>query len=447
MEISTPEGGSNSTLITSNEGNEELSVGEVVTQEGSKVDEITDVMVTRKDELELRHEFSNHSGIIEEEIPVIGMCFDSLPLARKFYANYAKKVGFVTKFRNTNFDKTYKESKIHINQSIHYTREGYREYRVKAATQANIITATRCRARMYFMLDREKESWIVSRLELRHSHPSSAKKAVHYHEYRELTMHAKCVITDNNEAGIRPNNTYLALTNAVGGSSNLSFSEKNVRNYITSKLRCADDNADFKEMMNYFVRMKEINPNFFYAIDVDDANKHGLLFAFFVGVNHNGKSTILGCALLGSEEIPSFEWVFMQWVRCAGTAPRRIITDQYKAMVGAIRKSGLVQFVYEYDNVLGNKEQKELEDDAADSKGVIPCIGSTGIGRQFQRKYTSNMFRDVQLEVRKKIDCVVRSTKQQGNSISIKVDEQKIVWEKTVYRTFTVDFDPLSQEV
>ncbi|RYR02382.1 hypothetical protein Ahy_B06g081179 [Arachis hypogaea] len=57
-----------------------------------------------------------------------------------------------------------------------------------------------------------------------------------------------------------------------------------------------------------------------------------------------------------------------------------------------------VQFIHEYDNVLGNKEQKELEDDAADSKGVISCIGSTDIERQFQWEYTSNMFRDVQLE-------------------------------------------------
>ncbi|XP_025664680.1 protein FAR1-RELATED SEQUENCE 5-like [Arachis hypogaea] len=380
---------------------------------------------------------------------------------------------------------------------------------------------------MYVVLDKEKESWVVSRLELRHSHPCLAKKSVHYHEYQELTMHAKCVITDNDEAGIRPNKTYLALANEVGGSINLGFSEKDVRNYITRNLQCSDDNEDFHGMINYFVRMKEINPNFFYDIDVDDANKfrstlwvdarcrasyeyyedvvsfdtiyrrnrHGLPFASFVGVNHHGKSTLLGCALLGSEEISSFEWVFTQWVRCVGTAPRGIITDQCKVMAGAIRKvlpdtvhrwciwhimkksqfklggyarygelnammnhivwnspstesfeadwvgfikqfnlgqnrwladlyanrrkwvpiffkskfwtgmrstqrsesmhtfyggylyckSGLVQFVHEYDNVLGNKEQKELEDDAADSKGVISCIGSTGIRDSFSR--------------------------------------------------------------
>ncbi|KAL4337599.1 hypothetical protein AHAS_Ahas12G0126300 [Arachis hypogaea] len=297
------------------------------------------------------------------------MSFGSLPLAQKFYANYAKKVGFVTKIRNTNFDKTRKESKIPVNQSIYYTREGYRESRVNAATRANRITATRCKARMYVVLDNENECWVVSRLELRHSHPCSAEKAVHYHEYRELTMHAKCVITDNDEAVIRPNKTYLALANEVGGSANLGFSEKDVRNYITRNLRCSDDNEDFQGMMNYFVRMKEINPNFFYAIDVDDANKfrsalwvdarcrasyeyygdvvsfdttyrrnrHGLPFASFVGVNHHGKSTLLGCALLGREEIPSFEWVFTHWVRCVGSAPRGIITDQCKAMTGAIR--------------------------------------------------------------------------------------------------------------
>nr|XP_029151613.1 protein FAR1-RELATED SEQUENCE 6-like [Arachis hypogaea] len=288
---------------------EELSAGEVVIQEqeGSKGDEVTDVIgLMSKDELELRQELPDHSGISEEEIPVIEMSFDSLHLAQEFYENYAKKVGFVIKVRNTNFDKTRKEAKIPINQSLHCTREGYRESRVKAATRANRITTTRCRARMYVMLDREKES----------------KKAVHYHEYRELTMHAKCVITDNDEAGIRPNKTYLALAN--------------------------------EGMMSYFVRMKEINPNFFYTIDVEDANKfrsalwvdarcrasyeyygdvvsfdttyrrnrHGLSFASFVGVNHHGKSTLLGYALLGSEEIPSFEWVFTQWVRCVGTAPR-----------------------------------------------------------------------------------------------------------------------------
>ncbi|RYR59057.1 hypothetical protein Ahy_A05g024901 [Arachis hypogaea] len=285
MAFSTPEGGSISALINPTQGDEQFNVGEldIQKQEGSLVNEITDVVVTRKDELDDGHELPDHSGIGKEKIPVVGMSFGSLPLAQKIYANYAKKVGFITKIKNTNFDKTRKESKIPVNQSIYYTREGYRESRVNAATRANRITAPRCRARMYVVLDKENKCWVVFRLELRHSHPCSAKKVVHYHEYRELTMHAKY-------------------------------------------------------------------------------------------------------------------------------------------------------------------EQKELEDDAADSKGVIPCIGSTGIERQLQQENTSSIFRTLQLEVRKKTDCVVRSIEQKEDTISITMDEQKVFWGKPVYHTLRVDFELLSRK-
>ncbi|RYQ83762.1 hypothetical protein Ahy_B10g102585 [Arachis hypogaea] len=86
-------------------------------------------------------------------------------------------------------------------------------------------------------------------------------------------MHAKCVIEDNDEAGIRLNKTYLALANKVGGSSNLNFSKKEVRNYITAKLWSTNVNKNVKEMLNYFMRMKEINTNCFYAINVDEDYK------------------------------------------------------------------------------------------------------------------------------------------------------------------------------
>ncbi|RYQ98148.1 protein FAR1-RELATED SEQUENCE 5-like [Arachis hypogaea] len=170
-------------------------------------------------------------------------------------------------------------------------------------------------------------------------------------------------------------------------------------------------------------------------------NRHGLPFVSFVGVNHHGKSTLLGCALLGNEEIPSYEWIFSQWVKCMGTAPQRIITDQCRsifylyddrrmwvpiyfngefwvAMRSTQRsesmhafyggflysRTSLVQFVHEYDNVLGIKEQRKLEDDVADSKGVIPCATSSPMERQFQQKYTTSMFRDAQTEFVKKTD-------------------------------------------
>ncbi|RYR75780.1 hypothetical protein Ahy_A01g000365 [Arachis hypogaea] len=488
--------------------------------------------------------------------------------------------------RMTTCDKI---TNLPINQAIHCNRDGFRVSRVKASTRKNRISAAGCKARIYVKFDKETQDWFFFKVELSHSHPCSARKAMHYHEYRKLTMHAKCVIEDNDEAGIRPNKTFLALANESGGPSNLGYSKKDLRNYITARLRTSNVNIDVREMMNYFMRMKDINPNFFYAVNLDDeckfqsavwvdarcrasyeyygdvvsldstynTNKHGLPFASFVGVNHHGKSTILGCALLGNEEIPSYEWVLRQWVKCMGTAPERIIIDQCKSIFQAIKnvlpdtrhywciwhitkklphklggyrryrelydefndivwnsrteksfednwyefidehnlhnntwlsdlfddrrmwvpiffkgefwaamkstqrsesmhsfyenflhsRTSLVQFVHEYDNVLGIKEQRELEDDAADSRGVIPCATTSPMERQFQQEYTTCMFRDVQIEFVKKANCRVFVVVEEGPVVCMKVEEEKLVNDIILCVPYDVHFDRSTQEV
>ncbi|KAL4314951.1 hypothetical protein AHAS_Ahas15G0136400 [Arachis hypogaea] len=58
-------------------------------------------------------------------------------------------------------------------------------------------------------------------------------------------------------------------------------------------------------------------------------------------------------------------------------------------------KSSLLQFFRQYQNCVIDKEQKELECDAADLRGIIPCVSSSPIEKQFQREYTNSMFRDI----------------------------------------------------
>ncbi|RYR42152.1 hypothetical protein Ahy_A08g038612 [Arachis hypogaea] len=275
MAFSLTEGGSITTFTNPIPGDEQFNVDELDIQEqvGCKFDEITDVVVIRKDELDDGHQLPDHSGVGEEEIPVVGISF------------------------------------------------GYRESRVNAATRANRITATRCKARMYVVLDNENECWVVSRLELRHSHPCSAEKAVHYHEYRELTLQAKCVITDNDDAGIRPNKTYLALAN----EHIMKKSQFKIGGYARY--------GELHAVMNHIVWNSPSTESF-------ESNWDGFIKQFKLGQN--------------------------RWL-----------------------------------------------------------AGSTGIERQFQQEYTSSMFRILQLEGRKKIDCVVRSIEQKGDTISITVDEQK----------------------
>ncbi|KAL4301043.1 hypothetical protein AHAS_Ahas17G0261400 [Arachis hypogaea] len=94
-------------------------------------------------------------------------------------------------------------------------------------------------------------------------------------------------------------------------------------------------------------------------------------------------------------------------------------------------KSGLIQFVHEYDNVLGNKEQKELEDDAADSKGVVPCSSSSTIERQFQREG----------------DCLVRGVTQEGDLFRVTVNEQYLLYGELRSWKYSVEFDPKTHKV
>ncbi|RYR38450.1 hypothetical protein Ahy_A09g043491 [Arachis hypogaea] len=143
-------------------------------------------------------------------------------------------------------------------------------------------------------------------------------------------------------------------------------------------------NADVREMMNYFMRMKDINPNFFYTLNLDEEYKF--------------RSAI---------------WVD---ARCM------VSYEYYRHVVSFdstynTNRTSLVQFVHEYDNVLGIKEYRELEDDVEDSKGVIPCATSSPMERQFQQDYITNMFRDVQIEFVKKVDYRVSIVAKEGQLV------------------------------
>ncbi|KAK9681877.1 hypothetical protein RND81_10G034200 [Saponaria officinalis] len=61
-------------------------------------------------------------------------------------------------------------------------------------------------------------------------------------------------------------------------------------------------------------------------------------FSPFVGVNHHRSTVIFAVALISYEDTETFEWVFEKWVECMGRAPTVMLTDQCKAMEGAVRK-------------------------------------------------------------------------------------------------------------
>ncbi|KAL7190876.1 hypothetical protein ACSBR2_023031 [Camellia fascicularis] len=66
-------------------------------------------------------------------------------------------------------------------------------------------------------------------------------------------------------------------------------------------------------------------------------NKYAMPFAPFVGVNHHGQSTLLGCGLISGKDTKTFTWLFQSWLTCmSGCPPSAIIIDQDQAMKNII---------------------------------------------------------------------------------------------------------------
>ncbi|XP_073031272.1 protein FAR1-RELATED SEQUENCE 5-like, partial [Primulina eburnea] len=137
--------------------------------------------------------------------------------------------------------------------------------------------------------------------------------------------------------------------------------------------------GDAAAIQAYFSKMQSFSPGFFFSFDLDDegrlknvfwadnrcrqaykefgdvvtfdttylTNKYDMSFAPFVGVNHHGHSTLLGCGLLSNEDTETFVWLFRIWLECMEfEAPQGIITDQDRAIQNAIEVASILSSVH-----------------------------------------------------------------------------------------------------
>ncbi|XP_015939167.1 protein FAR1-RELATED SEQUENCE 5-like [Arachis duranensis] len=297
--------------------------------------DLPDEIVTSQSISENMKNYTSSDEIINQAIgdeeldPEEGMCFDTLEDVCAYYYRYAARTGFVVKIRTTGWE-TRNDQRVVVNQVLHCNRDGYRTSRVKAPKRRKMMASTNCKVRCYLALDKMTGQWKIFRVEVSHSHPLNPKLSGMFSANCQLSI---------------PSKTYQALANAAGGLANLTFTENDVRNYIGSHLRISGDETGPKELLKHFSRMKELNPNFFFEIDVDEnhsirnvfwadarcraaweyfgdvvtfdttykINRYDMSFGSFVGVNHHGMSTFLGCALLRNEDTHMFANRYM-WV-------------------------------------------------------------------------------------------------------------------------------------
>ncbi|XP_075515863.1 protein FAR1-RELATED SEQUENCE 5-like [Primulina tabacum] len=173
----------------------------------------------------------------------------------------------------------------------------------------------------------------------------------------------------NDIAGIPLHKSYNSVVVEAGGYEKMTFIEQDCRNYIDKVRKLRLGEGDAAAIQAYFSKMQSFSPGFFFSFDLDDegrlknvfwadnrcrqaykefgdvvtfdttylTNKYDMPFAPFVGVNHHGHSTLLGCGLLSNEDTETFVWLFRIWLECMEfEAPQGIITDQDRAIQNAI---------------------------------------------------------------------------------------------------------------
>ncbi|XP_020259036.1 protein FAR1-RELATED SEQUENCE 5-like [Asparagus officinalis] len=312
--------------------------------------------------------------------------------AYNFYNAYARLKGFGVRKGHTTWSR--KKDAI-ISRIYVCDKEGFKFLKDKREDGRNVVrkfdTRCGCNVRMVIRLDRSTKKWVVRNLNINHNgHPLTTPNRVKKH-YSHRTLHraqsTRRLIDTLDNQGLRPSTICKVVEQNVDEPIGVENGE-DLRDLVFARMskalslnKNAKHNLELNEKNNVshecvsivrqFQEKKASDPQFYFALDLENdgmmrsvfwmdgrsktsylqfgdvvcfdvtyrTNNLKLPFAPFTGVNHHRQSTLFGCASLTDETEETFIWLFSQWLKCmSGVALLTIITDQDKAMCGAIHK-------------------------------------------------------------------------------------------------------------
>lgn len=328
-----------------------------VGEEGSDKDGQVDIS-PRKDivAVEPEKDFELHEGTE----------FQSHEAAYSFYQEYAKSMGFTTSIKNS---RRSKKSKEFIDAKFACSRYGVTPESDGGGSRRPSVKKTDCKASMHVKRKRDGK-WYIHEFIKEHNHELLPALAYHFRIHRNVKEKSNMDIL--HAVSERTRKLYVQMSRQSGGYADVGYL-RNDLNYQFDKGRyLALDEGDAQVMLDYFMHIKKENPNFFYAIDLNenqslrnlfwvDAKSRNdypsfsdvvsfdtsyvksndkMPFAPFVGVNHHSQAMLLGSALVSDLSRATFVWLMKTWLRAmGGRAPKVFITDQDKALEAAIKEA------------------------------------------------------------------------------------------------------------
>ncbi|XP_022858998.1 protein FAR1-RELATED SEQUENCE 5-like [Olea europaea var. sylvestris] len=297
-------------------------------------------------------------------VPEVGMKFNDENELFDYYKKFAYAEGFPVRKKNSKKDN----DDVLRYVTMTCSREGKRSSTTIGSLKSQPTIQTGCKARLIASMD-SRGIWRINTVNLEHNHKTSPSKSRLYRCNRKLSAHVKRRLQVNDIAGILLHKSFNSAVVEAGGYENMTYMEKDRRNYVEQVRRLRLGEGDAAAIQSYFSKMQASFARFYFCIDLDEdsrlksvfwadnrsrqvykefgdvvtfdttylTNKYDMPFAPFVGINHHGQSTLLGCGLVSNEDTDTFVWLFRTWLQCMHEkAPQGIITDQDKAMQNAI---------------------------------------------------------------------------------------------------------------
>ncbi|XP_024019197.1 protein FAR-RED IMPAIRED RESPONSE 1 isoform X2 [Morus notabilis] len=301
--------------------------------------------------------------------PCNGIEFESHEAAYYFYQEYAKSMGFTTSIKNS---RRSKKSKEFIDAKFACSRYGVtpESDSGSGSSRRPSVKKTDCKASMHVKRRRDGK-WIIHEFVKEHNHELLPALAYHFRIHRNVKLAEKNNIDILHAVSERTRKMYVEMSRQSGGYQNVGSLRADMNFEFDKGRYLGLDEGEAQVMLEYFKHIRKDNPNFFYAIDLNEEQRlrnlfwidaksrsdyvsfndvvsfdtsyikinDKLPFAPFVGVNHHFQSMLLGCAMVADETKSTFVWLMKTWLRAMhGQAPKVIITDQDKSLTAAIEE-------------------------------------------------------------------------------------------------------------
>ncbi|XP_071681037.1 protein FAR1-RELATED SEQUENCE 5-like [Lolium perenne] len=277
------------------------------------------------------------------------------------YNKYAKMVGFSIKCstsKNSTLDGQ-KDKQLFVCSKSGKNAD-INELEAPPVRQRNrsITKKTECKARL--RIKRRGKKWHVTYFIEEHNHKLIKKFSLkkYLRSHKGIPKEEKDFVKLLHKVNLSAGRVMRIMGEVYGGLANVPYDSKDVSNYM-AKIDEEHAHKDMSMLLAHFARMKKEDPNFYFNLHTDHADKvdrifwvdgpaiaayknysdclsfdttyitnmYNMPFAPFIGINRYCQTIQLGCGFLKNENIESFEWLFKEFLEAmGGVQPDNFIT-------------------------------------------------------------------------------------------------------------------------